>query len=111
MSSKSAGSQPNFDRIRPPKPAPTADAATVNRSDSDLQGKRALFSGAEQPPAMGSVAIECSKCSTRSVVSLVHLARLAAGGLVMPVPGISKQAWIVCPACKKRSWMSVTVRS
>lgn len=82
----------------------------VNAREDDHQGKRALFSGADQPPSVGSVAVDCPKCDRRSVISVVRLAKLALPGLYLPVPGSSHRAWIKCPACGERSWVSVSLK-
>lgn len=102
-------SGPSFDRI---KPAPTVDnsepSVTQARED-DHQGKRVLFSGADQPPSVGSVALDCSRCRRRSVVSFGRLAKLVLPpGVYLPVPGTSHRAWVRCPACDHRAWVTVT---
>lgn len=104
MTKKVAG-DPRFDRIRPPRQHATAEEPVVSTSEDDIQGKRALFSGAEQPPAFGSVAIECDDCSRRSVVSYVRMARMMTTGFFVPV--VSERAWVKCPACKSHSWVTV----
>lgn len=108
MTRKSTTS-PSFDRIKPAAsatgtastPAPVVDARV-----DDVQGKRALFSGAEQPPAFGSVALECSSCSVRSIVSFVRLAKMMATGFYVPV--VTTRAWVKCPACSQHTWCTVT---
>lgn len=101
------GKSTNFDRIRPPKSADTSDPVTSVNED-DVQGKRALFSGADQPPAMGSVSLDCSNCNRRSVVSYVRLAKMWVSGFYVPVPGVSQRAWIKCPACNHHAWLTIT---
>lgn len=106
MTDKPVG-EPIFDRIRPPKastPATTA-GAVLETQEGDVQGKRALFSGAEQPPAFGSVALECESCSIRSIVSYVRLARLWTTGFYLPI--VSHRAWLKCPACSSHAWVTV----
>lgn len=105
MSQGSVG-EPIFDRIRPPKDSlPAVGEAVVETRDGDVQGKRALFSGADQPPAFGSVALDCGNCSRRSVVSYVRLARMMTTGFYVPV--VTQRAWIKCPACKEHAWVTV----
>jgi hypothetical protein len=99
-----AGRKPkpgSFDRIRPPE---KSAAARV-----DPQGKQALFSGADNPPSLGSVAVDCAKCHRRSVISLTQMVQLSLPGVHAPVPGKGHRAFMKCPACGKRSWLGVTV--
>lgn len=101
---KSAG--PNFDRIKPAVHTEATQAPVIDARDDDVQGKRALFSGAEQPPALGSVALECGRCSRRSIVSYVRLAKMMTTGFYIPV--LSQKIYAKCPNCKKHSWLEVT---
>lgn len=92
----------SFDRIRP-----IADGSGAPRPDP--QGKQALFSGAENPPSLGSVALDCPKCHRRSVVSVAQYAKLSATGVHAPVPGRGYKAWLKCPSCGTRAWARVTI--
>ena len=98
---------PNFDRIKPPK-KPASEGGSTEARENDLQGKRALFSGAEQPPNVGSVSLTCSECEARSVVSYVRLAKMWVSGFYVPVPGVSQRAWIKCPACEHHAWLTIS---
>lgn len=80
------------------------------RRRADPQGKRSLFSDEVAPPALGSVALECSTCQVRSVVSFVQATKLALPSLYLPTPGRVDQVWMKCPACRKRNWMKVRVK-
>jgi len=91
----------SFDRIRP-----VDDAAGAR---VDPQGKQALFSGADNPPSLGSVALDCSKCHRRSVVSLAQFAKISVTGVHTPVPGKGYRAWLRCPGCDVRAWVGVTI--
>lgn len=102
---------PGFDRIRPADSAPRSAAPRASDRDTDVQGKRALFSGAAQPPSVGSVAIRCGGCSVRSVVSYVRLAKLWATGIYVPLPGSNQRAWLKCPACHKHEWVTINIKS
>lgn len=90
-----------FDRISPPRPKTSAPV--------DPQGKQALFSGADNPPSLGSAAVDCAKCHRRTVVSLSQLVHLSLPGVHAPVPGKGHRALMKCPSCGKRSWMGVTI--
>jgi hypothetical protein len=77
---------------------------------SDPQGKRALFSDEISPPSLGSVALHCGKCDSRSVVSMVQVARLAMPMMYIPSPGRTDRVWMKCPACSARSWVRVRIK-
>ncbi|MGV1036063.1 MAG: hypothetical protein ACOYD0_03410 [Candidatus Nanopelagicales bacterium] len=104
----SSARTPSFDRIKPVPSSTPRSGPVVDANVADVQGKRALFSGANQPPSMGSVAIECGSCGRRSVVSYVRLARLWTQGFYLPIPGTNQRAWVKCPACKQRGWVTLT---
>ena len=57
------------------------------RRMADPQGKRSLFSDEVMPPSVGSVALHCSRCDSRSVVSVVQAAKLAMPMMYIPSPG------------------------
>lgn len=99
---------PSFDRIRPPTTPASEPGPVVDAREDDVQGKRALFSGADQPPAMGSVALDCTRCERRSVVSYVRLAKMWTRGFYMPVPGVTQRAWLRCPACQHHTWVTIS---
>jgi hypothetical protein len=84
--------------------------AAKPRRMTDPQGKRALFSDEIQPPSVGSVALHCTKCDTRSVVSVLQAARVATPLVYIPAPGRSDRVWMKCPACSSRSWVRVRVK-
>lgn len=96
----------SFDRI----PSGRKKATGQKASETDMQGKQALFSRAAQPPPVGSAAIECGKCKRRSVVTLVRLAQLSVPGIHIPSSGGGHRALLKCPACDQRSWVKVTLR-
>ncbi len=105
---KKSTAGPSFDRIKPANSASTVAGPVVAARVDDVQGKRALFSGADQPPAIGSVALECTTCKRRSVVSYVRLLKLMTTGFFMPVPLAGQRAWVKCPACHHHAWVNVT---
>jgi hypothetical protein len=80
------------------------------RRRSDPQGKRARFSDEISPPSLGSVALHCEKCDSRSVVSMVQAARLALPMMYIPSPGRTDRVWMKCPACSARSWVRVRIK-
>lgn len=104
---KSAGGT-SFDRIKPANTAEPKAGPVVDARVDDVQGKRALFSGADQPPAIGSVALDCTRCDRRSVVSYVRLLKLMTTGFFVPMPIIGQRAWVKCPACRHHAWANVS---
>jgi hypothetical protein len=76
----------------------------------DPQGKRSLFSEDVAPPSVGSVALQCTKCQKRSVVSMVKAAKLAFPSVYVPAPGRTDRVWMKCPACKHRAWIHVKIK-
>lgn len=97
-----------FDRIRPAESTLPHSSPVIDAREDDVQGKRALFSGAAQPPAAGSVALECGSCNQRSVISFIRLAKLWATGIYIPLPGTSQRAWLKCPACERHTWVTIS---
>lgn len=80
------------------------------RRRQDPQGKRSLFSEQVAPPAVGSVALHCPKCDSRSVVSMVQAAKLALPSMYIPTPGRVDQVWMKCPACGSRAWVKLRIK-
>lgn len=76
----------------------------------DPQGKRSLFSDEIAPPAVGSVALHCTRCDARSVVSMVQAAKLALPSLYLPAPGRTDRVWMKCPSCGARSWVRIRLK-
>jgi hypothetical protein len=76
----------------------------------DVDGKRVLFSQAEQPPTFGSVTIDCSACGERTVVSVLRAARLAVPSVHLPLVRPAPWSYLRCPACRRMSWVRVGVR-
>ena len=101
-----ARSQQSFDRVRPR----TTDAPAAAASTADREGKQALFSEPAAPPPLGSVALECERCSTRTVVTWGRALRLALPSVPTALPGQGVRNYMRCPACAQRAWLSVSLR-
>lgn len=101
----SSPSGQSFDRLRPRDAATGGQATTTDR-----EGKRALFSEMAAPPATGSVALLCSRCDARSVVSMAAILRLSFPAVPAVIPGQGLRANMKCPACGERNWMTVSLR-
>jgi hypothetical protein len=102
------GSSEGFDRLR--RRTPDAAADPVSGSPVDPQGRRALYSVAEQAPALGVVSVTCSRCEETAMVTPRGLVGLALPSLHMPLPGRSHPSWMRCPSCRARTWVRLGLR-
>jgi hypothetical protein len=112
MSAGRGSGDPSFDRVRRRDPV-VSDGGGVPQAgrSTDREGKRALYSDVAAPPSVGAVALTCSRCEQRSVVSWMRAARLAVPGVVVPIPGSGTRSWMRCPACRRYTWMDVSLRA
>jgi hypothetical protein len=96
----------DFDRLRPRSVAAKEAAPT----QTDNEGKRALFSTSAPKPAFGSVTVECTSCDATSVLSPSQAGRLLM--TTVHLPGVRRHhvSWVRCPACGKRSWSRLKLR-
>ena len=95
---------PSLDRLARPA------ATTVGDGPPDADGRRALFSTAEQPPTIGTVTVACSACEERTVVSVLRAVRLAVPSLHLPGLRPAPWSYMRCPACGRLEWVSLSVR-
>jgi hypothetical protein len=95
-----------FDRLRRRAP----DTHHPAPSAGDPQGRRALYSVAAQPPALGAVTVDCSACGEGSVVTPRGLVRLAVPSVHLPLVRRGHPSWMRCPACGRRTWVRVGLR-
>ncbi|HEX6920109.1 MAG TPA: hypothetical protein VF314_07760 [Actinomycetes bacterium] len=100
-----------FDRLRrrAPDAGPT-DLSVPVVGPTDPQGRRSLYSVAEQAPALGAVAVHCSHCNRRSVVTPRRLLTLALPSVHLPVVKRDHPSWMRCPACGRRTWVRLGLR-
>ncbi|MEO7980510.1 MAG: hypothetical protein ABI807_06420 [Sporichthyaceae bacterium] len=75
----------------------------------DPQGRSALYSVSEQPPAPGAVTVTCSDCEQTTAVSPRRLATLALPSVHLPLLRRDHPSWMRCPACGKRTWVKVVI--
>jgi hypothetical protein len=96
----------DFDRLRPR----SVVADDVVPTQTDNQGKRALFSTSAPKPAFGSVTVECASCAETSVLGPAQAGRLLL--TTLHAPGLRRHhvSWVKCPACGKRSWSRLKLR-
>ncbi len=102
-----------FDRVRPRTADPTDERIIIVDGEvrvPDREGKRALFSTEPEPPSLGSVAMTCTRCEARSVVSWGRALRLAFPSVPAVVPGSGVRIWLKCPTCEQRSWVDLSLR-
>jgi hypothetical protein len=104
-----------FDRLRRRGDA-AADAGARSRSNGvaphrrlDPEGRGALFSVTEQPPAPGAVTVTCSDCEQTTAVSPRRLAALALPSVHLPLIRRDHPSWMRCPACGKRTWVKIVI--
>jgi hypothetical protein len=99
---------PGFERLgaRAAGAGPPASSVAV----PDAEGKRTLFSQAAQPPTFGSVTVDCSRCRQSSVVSVLRGVRLLVPSLHLPCLRAAPWSLLRCPACRRVSWVQLTVR-
>lgn len=105
-----------FDRLRRRSP----DAATESASSASGQatrsapvdplGRRALYSVAEQSPALGAVTVSCSSCGETSVVTPRAMVGLVLPSLHLPLVRRGHPSWMRCPACRSRTWVRLGLR-
>jgi hypothetical protein len=95
-----------FDRLRTRRP----DAHVPAPRLTDPQGRRSLYSVADQAPALGAVLVDCSACRRVSTVTPRRLMGLAAVSLHLPLLKRGHSSWMRCPACQRRTWVRLTIR-
>jgi hypothetical protein len=105
-----APKDPGFDRLRRRTADPLDEVPVGSGAVPDTDGKRALFSAAEQKPSFGSVSLTCSSCAERSVVSARQALRLAVPSVHLPFLRTAPWSWMRCPACGRRTWVDATVQ-
>lgn len=103
-------SGPGFDRLRRRTPETPAAPAVTAGPAADPQGRRALYSVAEQAPAFGAVTITCSSCSETAVVTPRGLLGLVLPSVHLPVLRRAHPSWMRCPSCGRRTWVRLGLR-
>jgi hypothetical protein len=102
-----------FDRLRKRGDAAGGPDARGTSTRSavrlDPEGRGALFSVTEQPPAPGAVTVTCSDCEQTTAVSPRRLAALALPSVHLPLIRRDHPSWMRCPACGKRTWVKIVI--
>ena len=102
-----------FDRLRRRSAEPASTEPVFGRGSAlpqDPQGRRSLFSVAQQAPALGAVTVDCSGCGQTSVVTPRQVARMGLPSLHLPLVKRDHPSWMRCPACGKRTWVRLGLR-
>lgn len=77
----------------------------------DPLGTRALYSHPKiEPPAFGSVCVDCSRCQQTSIVGVSRAVRLLVGSLTLPMIRGDHPTLLRCPACDRRAWVRLSIR-
>lgn len=98
---------PGFDRLRPRS---SGGPAIASARPSDPEGRRSLYSVADQPPSLGAVTVACSACERTTVVTPRRLLGLVAPSLHLPLVKRGYPSWMRCPSCARRTWVRLGVR-
>jgi predicted RNA-binding Zn-ribbon protein involved in translation (DUF1610 family) len=99
-----------FDRLRRRSPAAKRSRPAVGKRPADPQGRRSLYSIAEQPPAAGAITVACSRCGETSVATPRQVVGLALPSLHLPILRREHPSWMRCPACGQRAWVRLGLR-
>lgn len=82
---------------------------TVEEPSPRAAARLAMFSEAHAPPPLGAVTLTCSRCRQRTRVTLAAAFRAALPSVHLPLRAYP--SWMRCPACRRRSWMRVSIRA
>ena len=99
-----------FDRLRRRSPQAKRSRPAVGKRPQDPQGRRSLYSVAEQPPPVGAITVACSRCGETSVATPRQVVGLAFPSLHLPLLRREHPSWMRCPACWQRAWVRLGLR-
>jgi hypothetical protein len=106
--------RPGTDFSRLPRTSASDTATPSSTAVPDQQGRRALFSAAptdavSEPPAAvrGGVVVDCGSCGERTVLSPTAVLAHAVPSLHLPYLRPGHGSWMRCPACRRRTWVSL----
>ncbi len=89
------------------------DLGRCSGANERARGRHALFSDARADvdaavTSRGAFTLTCSSCTSVSRVGFIDLGLLQLPlGWWLPRPVFDR--WMTCPACRRRTWMSVTL--
>lgn len=114
--SRPARKRPGTDFSRLPSVQESDPVPTLHETQLDLEGKRALFSAPQSTPqeqraaAPGAVVVSCGGCGQSSVLTPAQALALAVPSLHLPYLKRGHGSWMRCPACRRRTWVSVQIQ-
>lgn len=85
-------------------------------SPTDTEGRRALFSAPptsgpdDRPAAPGAVVVDCGSCGERSILTPRQALAQAVPSVHLPYVRRGHGSWMRCPACRRRTWVSVQIQ-
>ncbi len=94
----------------PHQPRPAGKHALFSQADPSQQpaGAPSLPIGSDLPSSRGLFTVSCSSCGSMSRVGLVEFLFLQFPfGVWLPLRTYDR--WMTCPACLRRTWISVTL--
>lgn len=100
-----------FDRVRPRRPEAEQGSVRTPQFPADVDGTRALFSSGPARSVPGWLRLTCSACGRTSLLSPVRALRAAVPSLHLPLLRRRYPSWMRCPACGRRTWVRLGLRS
>lgn len=108
------GTSPEFDRIRPPaeRVLRRGDDGHLDHSGETAgdhgDGREVLFSAVRHGTARSGLALRCTRCEQTTDID-ARTALKAALPVVVVAPWRRAPLFARCPACRRRSWLSIEV--
>ncbi|MFZ0324165.1 MAG: hypothetical protein WAN48_08555 [Actinomycetes bacterium] len=115
MSDSSRPRKPGNDFSRLHPVVQDDDLPRVTEVTTDQQGRRALFSGEGTPPSTtgastGAVVVDCGDCGERTVLTAGAALQHVVPSVHLPFIKRDHGSWMRCPACRRRTWVSVQIQ-
>lgn len=116
MTGRSPRRRPGTDLSRLPKVGPSDSSQGLSDHVADQQGRRALFSTSAAAvddsgaASLGALVIDCGDCEQRTVLSPLSVLPHAVPSLHLPYLRRGHGSWMRCPACGRRTWVSLKIQ-
>jgi hypothetical protein len=95
-------------RIRHPRPAGKRALFSDTAPAYEPERDRSTATGDDPVPPLGILTVACSRCGSVTRVGLVEFLVLQLPvGVWLPMRTFDR--WMTCPACRRRTWTSVTL--
>ena len=88
------------------EPPPAANGAPAAGSGGGTMRKDALFTASEDARRVGTVVVECSRCGARTRLGWAEFAWRHLP-VWLWIPFLRHSRFMSCPACDKRTWLAV----